>query len=67
MSEETKPWYMSKGVIGGAGAIIAGALGLFNVDLAAADIQPLLISAGTVVTGILALIGRLGAKKKLTS
>ena len=62
---ETKPWYLSKGVLGSAGAMIAGVLGIWYTDIDAEHVKEVLISAGTLVSGVLALIGRLKANKKI--
>ncbi len=67
MSEETKPWYLSKGILGSLGAVVAGILTMWIPDVKADDISNILIGGGGVAAGILALIGRIGAKKTLTS
>lgn len=62
---KTKPWYLSKGVLGSAGAVISGILGIWFVGIDAESITALLISSGTVATGFMALIGRLTAKTEI--
>lgn len=62
---ETKPWYKSKGVLGSAGAIIAGILGMWFADITADDVTDILIATGALVSGILALVGRLKADKPI--
>lgn len=63
--EEKKPWYLSSGVIGSASAIIAGALGIWFTGIDKEQIELLLASAGGLVSGIIALIGRIKATKKI--
>ena len=62
---ETKKWYMSKGVMGSAGAVIAGILGIWYSNIESDQITDLLIAGGTLVSGFIALIGRLSADKKI--
>jgi uncharacterized membrane protein len=65
MKTETKPWYLSKGVMGSAGAITAGVLGMFFTEVDAEHVKEVLLSGGTFVSGLIALVGRLKANKKI--
>lgn len=65
VSTKTKPWYLSKGVMGSAGAIIAGILGLWYSDIKADDVTNVLIAAGGTISAVVALWGRLSAKDKI--
>lgn len=62
---ESKPWYLSKGIMGSAGGIIAMVLGLWYTDVKADDITAVLIGAGGVISSVLGLYGRLAASKKI--
>ena len=62
---ETKPWYLSKGVIGSAAAMIEGVLGIWYTGIDKEQIEILLTSGGSLVGGILSLIGRIKASKKI--
>lgn len=70
--KETKPAYLSRGVIGGVvavGAVVAGLFG-YEVD---ADTQAVVVDQGvaiatavaTVVGGVLAIWGRIKATKRI--
>lgn len=65
---ETKKWYASKGVWGSVLAIGAGAAGIFGYTIDA-DMQvqavELLAAGGSVVGGLIALVGRLLASKAI--
>ena len=71
-STQTKPWYMSKGIWGGVLAAIVGFLGLFGfvfppefVEAMSTDVVAT-VTAGVALTGgVLAIIGRLKAVKKV--
>lgn len=64
MNDE-KPWYLSRGIIGGVVAVIAAIAGAFGHTVAPAD-QAALIDAladiGGAAGGILAIYGRAKAK-----
>jgi hypothetical protein len=68
MEQDTKAWYLSKTVWGGILAIAASGMSLAGVDLGAldqaelADQIPALLGA---VGGIIAVAGRLSARRKL--
>ena len=62
---KSKKWYLSKGVMGSAGAVISGILGIWFVGIDAENVTAILISSGTVITAFLALIGRLTAKTEI--
>lgn len=68
-SEDSKPWYQSRGVIGGLVAVAAGVAAAFKVNIAG-EMQALLVEAiiGAVaaVGGIVAVIGRIKAQKKIS-
>jgi uncharacterized membrane protein HdeD (DUF308 family) len=67
-TEETKPWYQSRGVIGGLVAAAAGIAAAFNFDISA-DTQTMIVEAvigvGATIGGIVAVIGRIKASKKV--
>lgn len=63
--EEKKPWYLSKGVMGSAGAVVAMLLGIWYTDVKADDITAVLIGVGGTISAIIGLIGRLTAKTKI--
>lgn len=63
--EETKTWYTSKGIIGSAGAVIAGILGIWFAGIEAEKVTEILLGIGTIVAGITAMIGRIKASKKI--
>lgn len=70
MSEqESKPWYLSRGVIGGAVAAIAAAVGLVlkvSLDEAAqSQLTDLVLTIVTAVAGIVAVWGRVSATKQV--
>lgn len=65
---ESKKWYQSKGIIGGIVALLSAALTLAGVTLSADEqvqLTDLLIALGGVVGGLLAIIGRKRATKKV--
>lgn len=68
MNIETKPWYASKGVIGGVVAVLAGISALFGYSVSAADQASLIeLLAGLAGTagGLLAIVGRVTAKQAI--
>lgn len=74
MNEE-KPWYLSKAIWGGVLAALAGLFQLFGAQFAPEDLNALNANAGILVDqgpaiiaafgGILAVIGRVTARKRL--
>ncbi len=61
-----KAWYQSRGVIGGVIAVAASVASIWGFEVSAADQSELVnyaLAAGGAFGGILAVIGRLGAKK----
>ena len=64
--DSTKPWFLSKGVIGGVVAAAASIAGLYGMDLDAAELESLLIGVGGIVGSCLAIYGRVTAKTILT-
>jgi hypothetical protein len=72
--DETKNWYTSKGVWGGVVTMILGIVTMIlgivaasGTDLSAEQgaITDLLVQAGVVVGGLIAMVGRLTAKSKI--
>lgn len=62
---DARPFWMSKGVIGGFLAFVGGIGAMFGLDLAQTDIETLTVAAFNIVTAvgaILAIVGRLTAK-----
>jgi hypothetical protein len=68
---EGKAWYLSKGVWGGIVATLAGFSSLLlNVswtDIAQNQLVDLLVSLGSLIGGLLAVLGRLFATRKIAS
>ena len=65
---ETKPWYQSKTILGGAVAIGAAIGGVFGLPLDPATQQGIveaLCLFGSGVGGLLAIIGRIKAQHKV--
>jgi len=62
---ESKQWYLSKGVIGSVATMAAGVLGIWFTGIESVQIEVLLTSLGSFVGGLLSLIGRLKASKKI--
>lgn len=62
---ETKPWYLSTGIIGSASAVVAGVLGIWFAGIDKASVEAILTGSGAVVGGVVALIGRIKADKKI--
>jgi len=68
MDNQNKPWYQSKAVIGGAIAVAAGVAGLFGYAITPEDtaaVTDAIVAVGAAVGGILAVVGRLQATKKI--
>jgi hypothetical protein len=66
--DDTKPWYLSRGVIGSVVAIAAGAAAVFNYQIDAslqAGITEEILGIGSLVGGALALWGRIRASRKI--
>lgn len=74
--DDVKAWYLSKAIWGGVLAALAGMFQLFGATLAPDDLGQLNDSAGVLVDqgpaivaavgGILAVVGRVFAKQRLT-
>jgi hypothetical protein len=74
---DVKPWYQSSGIWGGLIAVIAPVAGFFGYTLTADDAKALadgvtqLIVAGSgvasIVGGIIAIVGRVRASKKIAA
>ncbi len=67
--EDTKVWWQSKTVWGGIIAVVAGLLGVFGYTVLPADQELIatgLASAAAAAGGIIAVIGRVTAKKATT-
>lgn len=65
---QNKAWYLSKGVWGAAVAILAGVAGIFGYNVGAEEqgvAVDLLVGAGAVVGGAVALYGRVRAKQSI--
>lgn len=66
---ETKPWYLSRGVWGGLIALAIAAASAFGYSVAETDVEQLQSLATSLVaaaSGILSILGRIRASKKLT-
>lgn len=69
---ETKPWYLSLGVWAGVATLALGVLaafGIIGVEVAQAEAQPIadnVVGLITSVLGLLEIIGRIRATKKIT-
>jgi hypothetical protein len=62
-----KDWYMSKAVWGGIVAMVVGVLASFGIIISeeSESITDLLVAGGSLLGGILALVGRLKAKQRI--
>ena len=58
-----KPWYLSRAILGGAVAVIAGVLGLSGAD--AEEFPQLLMDLASVAGGALAVYGRINATRAI--
>ena len=69
MTEQApKHWYLSKTIIGGILALLAGIAGLFGyaIDASAqATLTDLIYSASSAIGGIVAIVGRIKADRKV--
>jgi hypothetical protein len=67
-TDNTKPWYLSRGFIGSAVAIGAGVAAIFNYQIDAdlqASIAQEVLGFGSLAGGALALWGRIKASRKI--
>ena len=69
---DSKPWYLSKGVWGGVIASVVGLLGMMGLvfpaqfaELLAADVVTTAEAVVVAMAGVLAIVGRLKAVKKI--
>lgn len=62
---DAKPWWMSRAILGGAVAILAGFFGLSTAD--AVDLTKFLTDAGSLAGGALAIYGRIKAKRPIAA
>ena len=66
--DNSKPWYLSRGVIGSGVAIAAGVASVFHFQIDGdlqSSVTDWLLSGGALVGGTLALYGRLKASRKI--
>ena len=70
---ETKPWYRSKGIIGGVLGAVAGIVAMFGYVFSPAEVEQtmnnvllIVVSAEAIVGSALAIWGRVKAKTKIT-
>lgn len=62
---DTKPWWQSKGVIGGAVAVVSAIAGLLGVSFDEGQLTESLLMIGAGVGGVLAIWGRVVADKQI--
>lgn len=63
---DARPWYLSKGVMGGFASLLAWLFMMFGIDIAAADVEAITLAGITIagaVASIVSIIGRLTAKR----
>lgn len=63
---DSRPWYLSKGVMGGFASLLAWLLMMFGIDVAQADVESITLAGITIagaVASIVSVIGRLTAKR----
>ena len=60
--EPAKPWWTSRGLLGGLATIIVGVAGLAGYALDVAQITEIVVSASALVAGILSTVGSLRRK-----
>jgi hypothetical protein len=60
--EAAKPWWTSRGLLGGLATIIVGVAGLAGYALDVAQITEIVVSASALVAGILSTVGSLKRK-----
>nr|WP_298100717.1 hypothetical protein [uncultured Shinella sp.] len=66
MTDETKPWYMSRTVWGALIAITASLANAAGVEIKAGDegeLADLLVSAAGTIGGLIAIYGRISARR----
>jgi len=70
---ETKPWYKSKAVIGGVLTAVAGVIAMFGYAFSPAEVEAstkdtllIVVAVEAAIGSVLAIWGRVKAKKKLT-
>lgn len=63
ITSSEKPWYLSRTILGGAAAVIAGLLGLSSED--AAEFTRLLTDFASLAGGALAIYGRVKATRAI--
>ena len=66
MTDETKPWYMSRTVWGALIAIAASLANAAGVEIKAAaegELAALLVSAAGTIGGLIAIYGRISARR----
>lgn len=59
--EDTKLWWMSRGVLGGVATIVAGLAGLAGYVVDAAALTQVLLDAAVVGAGAVSVYGRIAA------
>lgn len=62
---EHKSWYESKGVWGGAAAVLSGLGLLLGVDINQVAITELLLTLGSTIGGVVAVFGRIVASARI--
>lgn len=64
---DSKKWYESKGVWGAVAAIVCGLAAAFGKDIGISEesLTELLVQAGVVIGGAVALYGRIKAEKAI--
>lgn len=67
---DTKPWWQSKGILGSFAVLISVALSAFGFEIDTLEgfeegLTETLVTLTTLVGGVLALIGRVKATKKV--
>ena len=66
MTDETKPWYMSRTVWGALIAIAASLANAAGIEIKAGDegeLADILVSAAGTVGGLIAIYGRISARR----
>ena len=63
---ETKEWYKSKTIIGLAVMLLGLAIRQFGLPIAGTEIEPVISFIFEGIGGIMVLVGRLSATKKIT-
>ncbi|MBA1445856.1 MAG: hypothetical protein M3H12_18705 [Chromatiales bacterium] len=64
-TEIDKPWWKSRGVMGGAVAAVAGVIGLFGLEIDQVTATDALLQIAALVGGIVAVYGRLKAAQPI--